>query len=193
MTNIKFALKAIESEIELTQKRIQILNQVMENLNSLDTIEPIQLNNNSNILIETSNNTKMSNRINPEEFKDYPFNKRFFEKLDYLDKKFPKAWKMKNRIELMIQIEGEECRAKIYDNISQKLKELVKMGFYIGAKYHNDNKCYFYCRPEWINDEGVKCIKPEYKPDNTDFGLMPESKRRDELITWVIGEDLIKK
>lgn len=179
MTNILSAKNAIDAEINLLEGRLKICCQIREELNSLT-------DNNAGLVVVPTMNLAPDNttpKIDLEQFKDYPHNKRLFERLNYLDEKFPRAWKMNSRVELMVQIEGERSRER-FRNMSQELKMLINSEMYVGAKYYNDNKSQFYCRPEWLSEDG-KSIKPEHEPLPEDFGNMPEYKRKPETIKWV--------
>ena len=179
MKNVFSAKIAIDAEICFLENRMKTCLHIKEELEKLTLNEGVET---VGCLSENTNNDTL--KINPEQFADYPFNKRLFEKLDYLDKKNPKAWMMRDRLELIVQIEGESVRSRLEKYMSNDLKNMVKMGFYVGAKYNNENKFQFYVRPEWVNDDG-KSIKSEYAPTSEDFGTMPESKRKNESIVWI--------
>jgi hypothetical protein len=181
MNNVLSAKLAIDAEISLLEGRLKACETIKAEL------EKLSLNENTGQIDVVDNSLRTDQlNINPEQFADYPFNKRLFEKLKYLDDKFPRVWKMKSRLELMVQIEGKDSRIR-FRNMSQDMKNLINTGMYIGAKYNNDNKCQFYCRPEWISED-KKSIKPEHAPTAEDFGMMPEYKRKNELINWVTAK-----
>lgn len=183
MKNIESAKNAIEAEIGLLESRLKICLQIKEELNNLTLSEEIEMPINSNEQIVHGNSS--TQKIDPRQFLDYPFNKRLLDRLKYLDEKFPRAWKMRERLELMVQIEGPATRDR-FKNMSQELGNLIKAGVYIGAKYNNDKKTQFYCKPEWISED-EKSIKPEHAPNPESFGTMPEYKRKNELIAWMRG------
>jgi hypothetical protein len=106
-----------------------------------------------------------------------------------LDEKFPKAWRRKNRLEQMIQIEGEESGKRIKKFFSQNLNYLINTGVYVGAKYNHNNKTQFYCRVEWLSED-KKSIKDEFAPSVGDMDDIPVSRRGNEFITWVTGGNL---
>lgn len=180
MKNVFSAKIAIDTEISFLENRLRVCQHIKEELDKLQLPDDVG-SSDYNI---GANSIANQIGIDPEQFKDYPFNKRLFEKLDYLDQKYPKAWLMRDRLELIVQIEGENVRERLEKYMSNDLKNLVQMGFYIGAKFNNENKFQFYIRPEWLSDDG-KSIKPEYAPSPKDFGRMPEFKRKNELIVWI--------
>lgn len=180
MKHVLSAKIAINAEISFLENRLKVCQHIKEELDKLQLPDDIGI---SDYNIGTNSSaTQIS--IDPEQFKDYPFNKRLQERLYYLDQKYPKAWLMRDRLELIVQIEGETVRARLEKSMSNDLKNLVQLGFYVGAKFNNENKFQFYVRPEWRSDDG-KSIKPEYAPTPKDFGTMPEYKRKKELIVWI--------
>ncbi len=180
MKNIESAKIAIESEINLLESRLKICQQIKEGLLTLSEGVEMPIN------IENAGATDSVSTVDLKEFPDYPVNKRLFERLKYLDEKFPRAWKMRDRQELMVKIEGPESRER-FRNMSVELKTLINSGLYVGAKYNNYNKFQFYCRPEWLSDDGLS-IKPEYAPTDEDFVPLPLYKRKNELIVWMKGK-----
>ncbi len=181
MNNVLSAKLAIDAEIGFLEGRLKACQTIKAEL------EKLSLNENTEHMNVVDNSLRTDQlKISPELFTDYPFNKRLFEKLKYLDDKFPRAWKMSSRLELMVQIEGKDSRIR-FRNMSQDMKNLINMGMYIGAKYNNDNKCQFYCRPEWLSED-KKSIKSEYAPTEQDFGMIPEYKRKNELINWITAK-----
>ena len=183
MENITSAKTAIEAEIFVLENKLVQCKSILSQLESLALSKEIGValtltkNVNSNAVNESE-----KKGIN-EDFKDYPFSKRLIEKLKYLDDKFPKAWRRKNRLEQMIQIEGEEAGKKLKKFFSQNLNTLINSGVYVGAKYNHNNKTQFYCRVEWLNED-KKSIKDEYVPSVDDMDDIPLSRRGNEFITW---------
>ena len=175
MQHLNTAKASIDKEISLLETRLNSCKIIQQEL------DKIILNENSENLIAEKIN---GNEFNIEEYKDYPLNKRLFEKLHYLDQKFPKAWLMRDRLELIIKIEGENARERLEKYMSNDLKSYIKSGIYIGAKYANINKLQFYVRPEWMEKDG-KSIMIEHAPNEKDLGNLPEYKRKSEMIVWM--------
>ena len=185
-TGIDTALSYLEGKLVKLEDILSKLRQVKSEINDFSTDAVSPANNigvNAPVTI-TSNAEPTQN--NEGDFLDYPFHKRLRNKLDYLDSKFPRAWKMRDRLELIRKIEGSTSELT-GRNMSQDLQYLVNTGIYVGAKYNNYNQAQFYCRREWLNEDG-KSIRDKFKPAPEDLMEIPAHRRGDENIVWITGE-----
>lgn len=176
MKNIMIAKEAIKAEVILLESKLSECRNVLYSLNN------ISLGEETGIILSIGENV-MERKVD-ERYKDYPFSKRLVEKLEYLDNIYPRAWRLKTRLEQMVQIEGEDYRIKIKRFFSQNLKILINQGVYVGAKYNNNNKTQFYCRPEWLSEDKLS-IKDEFAPLQESLVDIPKNKRGNEFIVWV--------
>jgi hypothetical protein len=191
MENIISAKTAIEAEIFLLENKLLQCKSILSQIESLALSEEVGVaittNENIEALPITNPSTEfLKDKIDTEQFKDYPYNKRLVDKLKYLDEKFPRAWKKINRIEQIAAIDGVEPQ-RIEFNFSRYMKHLIEMDVYVGVKYNDSNKFLFYIRREWLNEDG-KSIKTEFAPSAEELAVVPESRRGNEYITWVTGK-----
>jgi hypothetical protein len=130
--------------------------------------------------IDTSiTNKELGNRVQK---KDYPFDATFEEKMEYLDKKFPNAWRLKDRKDIIEFHEGNN--SKTLNSFNKKLEDLIKAGKLVSAKFADSNKYVFYLKPEWRSEEKPYVIKRKYLPNpNIIKNLSPEKQTK---ITWKI-------
>jgi hypothetical protein len=196
MENIMTARTAIEAEIFLLENKLAQCKSILSQIESLALSEEIGLalssNENTEVIpVISSLDEPLKSKIDKEQFKDYPYNKRLVDKLKYLDDKFPRAWKKMNRIEQIAEIDGVEPQ-RIEFNFSRYMKHLIEMDVYVGVKYNHSNKYLFYIRREWLNEDG-KSIKAEFAPTAEELAVVPESKRGNEYITWVTANNINNK
>ena len=194
--HLETAIMAIEAEIAKARLKISNLERVRDKMYSLldepSKGQPIiqQPKAQENPISEEPQIVPVTkqNSIEKEalDFTDYPHKEHFRTKMNYLDMKVPRAFKMRDRIDLIEKIEGVEARKELEKKISSKLNYLLVTGFYIGAKYNNDNKLLFYFKPAWLIPEGSDYkIKPEFQPSDKDFDFLPAYLRNEENITWI--------
>lgn len=193
---------AIEAEISKLKFRLFKLEKVRENLYTLLS-DPFnkEIGQESSISKEIMQKEpdsiqEVKSHI-PEkvihDFSDYPKGESFRVKMAYLDMKIGKAFRMRERLELIGQLEGETVKAAFEKKLSTKLNYLVKTGYYIAAKYNGDNKLVFYFRPEWLDKtESGYIIKKEFAPTIEQFKFMSEYQRREENIIWFDKQSMVK-
>lgn len=183
MKNITQAIELIKAEVLLLQKKIGDYELTIANLDALSTDSVGETTGNDILPVVYSQESKLTPLLNMEEYKDYPYGKRTADKLKYFDEKFPRGFRMKNRLSIMELLEPKEME-RIRKNISQDLKYLVNTGIYMALKYNGDNKTQFYFRTEWLNIDGQNTtVKQGFELSNEDLGSIPEFKRKN--IKWI--------
>lgn len=138
----------------------------------------------SEIPLIGGNNLKKGN-FNPMLYNDYPLNGIFIEKMDFLDKIHPRGWRLPERRDLIIQIEGKDKATITLNSVTGKLQYLRKTGKWVVGKYGNVNKYSFYFKPEWLT-EHKKGIKPEFVPPMEILQGLSEEKRLEKNIIWLL-------
>ena len=123
-------------------------------------------------------------KFNSELYEGYPLNGKFPEKMEFLDKIHPQAWRLAERRELIILIEGEEKAKETLAGETGKVQNLRKSRKWIGAKYGGVNKYTFYVKPEWLSAD-KKSILDQHCPAMEILNNLPEDKRKSENIVWL--------
>lgn len=129
-------------------------------------------------------NKTHSTTFRKELYSGYPMNGRFRDKMDFLDNIHPQGWRLPERRDLIILIEGDELSKKTLDGITGKLQYLRKTGEWIVGKYGNVNKFSFYFKPNWLSPDG-KSIKIEFAPSIEILKNLKEEKRHEKNIVWL--------
>ena len=179
--------------MESLEKAIQIINEHITIVNAqLKALQDVKLTLESQLLkgISSSLYNSMiagSNSYNPNFnsslYKGYPLEAKLSEKMKFLDSIHPHAWRLIERRELIIQIEGKERAEITLSGITGKLQNLRNSGQWIVAKYGKVNKYSFYLKPEWRTEDG-EGIKPEFAIPPDILNKIPEEKRN--KIDWLI-------
>lgn len=172
---------AIDISIAKITEQLSALQQIKLLLNSKALKE---LNNFPSPLLSVTKSNNVATSYNPQLYIDYPHNKRFIDKIEFLDKVHPKGWRLPERRDLIIQIEGEEAAQKTLKDVTAKLQYLRKTGSWILGKYGNVNKFSFYFKPEWLNED-KKGIRPEFAPPIEILQNLSEEKRQERNIVWL--------
>jgi hypothetical protein len=181
METIQDLERIIEKFIASATEQVSALQQIKLLLNS----NALKGFGNPSAMLLSNLNSKVNNsNFNTQLYKDYPLNGRFIDKMEFLDKLHPQGWRLPERRELIILIEGKEQSGKTLDGITGKLQYLRRTGGWIAGKYGNVNKYSFYFKPEWLTEDR-KGIKPEFAPPMEVLQGLSEEKRLEKNIVWL--------
>lgn len=182
METIENIEKSVDRIIAIVSAQLDALREIKLLLSS-ETLKGINVN--SNFLIHKLNsNAHKESRFNLDIYNGYPFDESFPKKMEFLDKIHQQAWRLKERRELIILIEGSERASITLEGITGKLQNLWKSGKWDGAKYGAVNKFTFYARKDWISPDG-KSIKNEFAPPIEILSELNEEQRKPENIKWL--------
>jgi hypothetical protein len=120
-----------------------------------------------------------------EQLKDYPYQGKFSQKLQYISKTLNRPLRSREFLELFEIMEGKERRIEYDKQISSTFSYLMKNLKYVAQKYGN-NTYTFYFLSEWVSwdgDNGKEKLGYEIKSEDFERGGIPDYKRL--KFTWL--------
>ncbi len=182
MENLESIEKAVDKILSGVALQLETLKEVKLLLSS-EALKGI--NTNTNFVFQNLKvPIKTTSGYNMNLYKNYPFDESFAKKMEFLDNIHAQVWRLKERRELIVAIEGSERAEKTLDGVTGKLQNLWKSRKYDGVKYGSVNKFTFYAKKEWITEDG-KAIKKEFAPPDELLAQLNEEQRKPENIKWL--------
>lgn len=176
MENISIAIMHIELQIKELEVKLANYKKALQLLIGEVSVEEISTTNDMAIVTALPDSEEGLIKSSPE-YHDYPSSEKLHVRMNYLDVKFPYAFTMITRKELLIRVEGRKNAGR-YSNFSFDMKNLVNTGHYIGIKFNKNNRHQVYVKPNWINDEeNNRHFVSGHQPKEEDIKHIPVGRR----------------